>query len=59
MLQAPDGRVDLCTRGAEIGAVGERAGDELVDGDLDARLGVSDAGGGKGYHHDEQCECSA
>ena len=53
LLQAPDGRVDLCARGAEIGAVGERADDELVHRDLGAGLGLSDAGGGKGRRHDE------
>jgi hypothetical protein len=59
LLQAPDGRLDLCACGAEIGAVGERTGDELVHRDLGAGLGLSDAGGGQGRHNDERRERSA
>ena len=59
MLQAPDSHLDLCACGAEIGAVDERTGDELVHRNLGPGLGLSDAGGGKGRHNDERRERSA
>ena len=45
MLETTDGCLDLRTRGAEIGAVGDRSRDEFVHCQLGTGLGVHQPGG--------------